>query len=292
MQNGRTSDPLQHRPDHEYEKEWFGKELPGELLIVFPWRPRTIRWLSRSNFLMQRSMYFSHYAMQFITDKDRVQIVLSLLTGEANALGTTLWDSQDPMLRSEMEFYNLFKAVFNHPASGRDPRTILCEIRQGRQTVADLRLIEMVHDETWISMLSPGLQTCRGESTTLTEFIQLAITVDNLRQTPQPLQRASHPHTFVLEDSNNVSGEVPEQMRGAFVSAPVFCQPDPSLPFIVEVDASEVGVGAVLFQRQGTPPRLYPCAFYAKKLQPDERNYDVGNRELLAVKLALEQWRH
>ncbi|KAK1787470.1 hypothetical protein P4O66_002945 [Electrophorus voltai] len=50
--------------------------------------------------------------------------------------------------------------------------------------------------------------------------------------------------------------------------------------------------GAVLSQRQGTPPQLFPCAFYSRKLQPAERNYDVENRELLAVKLALEQWRH
>ncbi|KAJ8004563.1 hypothetical protein DPEC_G00137580, partial [Dallia pectoralis] len=63
-------------------------------------------------------------------------------------------------------------------------------------------------------------------------------------------------------------------------------------PFIVEVDASEIGVGAVLSQRQGEPPKSRPCAFFSKKLNPAEQNYDVGNRELLAVKLALEEWRH
>ncbi|XDV19920.1 hypothetical protein PO909_025315 [Leuciscus waleckii] len=62
------------------------------------------------------------------------------------------------------------------------------------------------------------------------------------------------------------------------------------LPFVVEVDASSTGVGAVLSQRQGDPPRLYPCAFYSKKLSPAEQNYGIGNRELL--KLALEEWRH
>lgn len=37
---------------------------------------------------------------------------------------------------------------------------------------------------------------------------------------------------------------------------------------------------------------MYPCAFFSRKLTPAERNYDVGNRELLAMKLALEEWRH
>ena len=31
---------------------------------------------------------------------------------------------------------------------------------------------------------------------------------------------------------------------------------------------------------------------FSRKLSPAECNYDVGNRELLAVKLALEDWRH
>ena len=51
-------------------------------------------------------------------------------------------------------------------------------------------------------------------------------------------------------------------------------------------------MGAVLSQRHGHPEKLYPCAFFSRKLTPAERNYDIGNRELLAVKAALEEWRH
>ncbi|KAL0151195.1 hypothetical protein M9458_053386, partial [Cirrhinus mrigala] len=67
---------------------------------------------------------------------------------------------------------------------------------------------------------------------------------------------------------------------------------DPELPFAVEIDASTTGVGAVLSQVASEPPHLHPCAFYSRKLSPAEQNYDVGNRELLAIKLALEEWRH
>ncbi len=37
---------------------------------------------------------------------------------------------------------------------------------------------------------------------------------------------------------------------------------------------------------------LHPCAAFSQKLSPAEKNYDIGNRELLAIKLALEEWRH
>ncbi|KAI2664082.1 Transposon Tf2-6 polyprotein [Labeo rohita] len=81
-------------------------------------------------------------------------------------------------------------------------------------------------------------------------------------------------------------------LRLRFSSAPVLKHPDSQLPFLVEVDASSTGVGAILSQRLGEPPRTFPCAFFSHKLSPAERNYDVGNRELLAIKLALEEWRH
>ncbi len=59
---------------------------------------------------------------------------------------------------------------------------------------------------------------------------------------------------------------------------------------MVEVDASEERVGAVLSQRSSSDDKVQ--RFFSHRLSPAERNYDIGNRELLAVKLALEEWRH
>ncbi|KAK5919575.1 hypothetical protein CgunFtcFv8_023452 [Champsocephalus gunnari] len=50
-----------------------------------------------------------------------------------------------------------------------------------------------------------------------------------------------------------------------------------------------MGVGAILSERAMNSQKLHPCAFFSRRLT---RNYDVGNRELLAMKLALEEWRH
>ena len=81
-------------------------------------------------------------------------------------------------------------------------------------------------------------------------------------------------------------------LKDRFVSAPVLTMPDPGRQFVVEVDASNVGLGAILSQRLASDGKLHPCAFLSRRLSPAERNYDVGNRELLAVKVALEEWRH
>ncbi|KAI3353378.1 hypothetical protein L3Q82_019911 [Scortum barcoo] len=81
-------------------------------------------------------------------------------------------------------------------------------------------------------------------------------------------------------------------LKSLFTSAPILSHPDPSLQFIVEVDASETGIGAVLSQRCPVDQKVHPCAFFSRRLTPAERNYDVGNRELLAVVLALQEWRH
>lgn len=50
------------------------------------------------------------------------------------------------------------------------------------------------------------------------------------------------------------------------------------------------GVGAVLSEQEDG--KLHPCAFYSCHLSPAECNYDIGDWELLAIKLALEEWRH
>ncbi len=81
-------------------------------------------------------------------------------------------------------------------------------------------------------------------------------------------------------------------LKERFTTAPILHHPDPEQEFIVEVDASSTGIGAVLSQRQGDPPKLYPCAFFSRKLNPAEQNYDVGSRELFAMKAAFEEWRH
>nr|XP_029532116.1 uncharacterized protein LOC115139088 [Oncorhynchus nerka] len=71
------------------------------------------------------------------------------------------------------------------------------------------------------------------------------------------------------------------ELKGSFTSGPILNHPDPTRPFVVEMDT---GAGAVLSQRNEEDMKLQPCAFLSKQFLTAERNYDVGNLELLAVK--------
>lgn len=84
-----------------------------------------------------------------------------------------------------------------------------------------------------------------------------------------------------------------ETLKRLFTEAPVLRIPDPTLQFIVETDASNFALDAILSQRiPSDNNRLHPCAYYSMSMNPADRNYDIGDKELLAVKAAFEEWRH
>lgn len=80
-----------------------------------------------------------------------------------------------------------------------------------------------------------------------------------------------------------------QHLKTSFAMALVLTLPSPDLQFIVEVDQSDHGIGAVLSQRAGTDNKIHPCAFLSRKLTPAERNYAMGDQELLAVTVVLDE---
>ena len=63
---------------------------------------------------------------------------------------------------------------------------------------------------------------------------------------------------------------------------PVLMQPDHDHPFTLKVDALQYALGAVLSQ-QNDAGRLQLVGYFSKMLIPAEQNYNVYNRELLAL---------
>lgn len=64
--------------------------------------------------------------------------------------------------------------------------------------------------------------------------------------------------------------------------------PDPSYPFLLDTDASNVGIGAVLSQVVEGRERKW--AYFSSTLSQLQRNYCVTRRELLAVVKAVKQF--
>ena len=66
--------------------------------------------------------------------------------------------------------------------------------------------------------------------------------------------------------------------------------PDPSKPYRIEVDASDYATGGILAQ-QMDDGLWHPVSYLSKSLSETERNYDIHDKELLAIIRALEEWR-
>jgi hypothetical protein len=81
--------------------------------------------------------------------------------------------------------------------------------------------------------------------------------------------------------------------------SPVLMQSDFERRFYLQMDASAYGMGAVLSQEgEKSPslskrrkPTLHPNSYYSATFIPPERNYDIYERELLAVMKFLGHWR-
>lgn len=81
-----------------------------------------------------------------------------------------------------------------------------------------------------------------------------------------------------------------DSLKNALTTAPVLRHPDFGKPFFIQCDASDVGIGAVLFQK-GKDDEENPIAFYSQKLNKCQKNYSVTEKECLAAVMAVKRFR-
>ena len=104
----------------------------------------------------------------------------------------------------------------------------------------------------------------------------------------QPLQK------LISQDAQFEWGEAQqkafEDIKQAIREATLMRHPDPTKPFVIDCDASILGLGAALHQAD-EKGKEYPIAFASRTLRPNERKWTITELEALAVFWALETFR-
>ena len=82
-----------------------------------------------------------------------------------------------------------------------------------------------------------------------------------------------------------------DSLKTAFTTAPILQHYDPNKPITLETDASDYAIAAVASQPDNDG-QLHPIGFRSRKMTAAELNYDIHDKEMLAIVDTLKDWRH
>ena len=86
------------------------------------------------------------------------------------------------------------------------------------------------------------------------------------------------------------SGEAFRKLKELLLTPPILKVAEPNKQYVLQTDASEQGLGAVLGQI-GEDSEEHPVAFASRKFLPSEKNYSVIEKECLAIVWSLQVFR-
>ena len=112
--------------------------------------------------------------------------------------------------------------------------------------------------------------------------------IESFSHIAAPLTRLTKKNVkFTWDESCQIAFET---LKEKLCSSPVLAYPKPGLKYILDTDASDVGIDAVLSQVQDGKERV--IAYASKKLNAQQQRYSVTRRELLAVITFMNYFRH
>jgi hypothetical protein len=79
-------------------------------------------------------------------------------------------------------------------------------------------------------------------------------------------------------------------LKNTFTSIPVLAPFDPDCNVIVETDASNY-VSAGVLSQYNNDGILHPVTYFSKKYSPAACNYEIYDKELMAIICPFEEWR-
>ena len=110
--------------------------------------------------------------------------------------------------------------------------------------------------------------------------------IQNFSHTAKPLNELKGKKEWKWEEEYQRAFE---ELKEKITSQPVLALPRREGKFRVEMDTSGHAIRGVLSQEQ--EGKWKPIAFLSRMMQPVERNYEIYNKELLAIVEALAKWR-
>jgi hypothetical protein len=106
--------------------------------------------------------------------------------------------------------------------------------------------------------------------------------VRNYGSMVRPLTNLLHHKKFSWDQS---AQRAFEQLKEAMTTTPVLAFPDFTKEFVIETDACETGIGAVLSQES------HPIAYFSKGLSAANQKLSTHEKEFLAVVMVVDKWR-
>src|SRR5205085_7455564 len=185
-------------------------------------------------------------------------------------------------------------------------RKILHKLAQHNLPVAGHKSVFHIPETEFLRFIVNGQGMCVSDETT--QSVREWATPKNLRAVRGLIRFANFYRRFIRNFSSIAKPLTdltkkdqpwkcgPEQQSAfdalikAFTSPPILKHFDPTKEIILETDASNFAIGCVLSQKwEGT---LHPVAFHSRKMEKAERNYEIHDKELLAIVTAFKVWHH
>jgi hypothetical protein len=114
--------------------------------------------------------------------------------------------------------------------------------------------------------------------------------IDHFSGMTQPLHDLTKDRTpFNWDEVCNTAFKA---LKTAFTTAPILKIANPYSLFILECNCPDFALGAVLSQVCEKDQELHPVAYLSRSLIKSEQNYEIFDKELLAIVASFKEWRH
>ena len=112
----------------------------------------------------------------------------------------------------------------------------------------------------------------------------------NFSETATPLTRLTRKDVKFLWGPEHQAAF--ERLKVAFTQAPVLTHFNPANPTVVETDASDYAIATIISQISPEDGDLHLIAFFSKGMKLAKLNYEIYDKELLAIFEVFHQWRN